>query len=164
MLEVLNDFSNYQFVVATTNSVEEEFYKNIIANKNILLAKNETYGLLKNAKAALVTSGTATLETALFVVPQVVCYKTNSFSYQIAKRLVKTKFISLVNIIMDKLVVKELLQDELNGQNLSASLFYILDDSSREKILTDYKELKVKLGKEGASNKVADLIFTNIAE
>ena len=164
MLEVVNDFSYYQFVVATTNSVEEEFYTNIIVNKNILLAKNETYGLLKNAKAALVTSGTATLETALFVVPQVVCYKTNSFSYQIAKRLVKTKFISLVNIIMDKLVVKELLQDELNGQNLSASLFYILDDSSREKILTDYKELKVKLGKEGASNKVADLIFTNIAE
>jgi lipid-A-disaccharide synthase len=164
MLEVVNDFPDYQFVVATTNSVEEKFYKNIIVNKNILLAKNETYGLLKNAKAALVTSGTATLETVLFEVPQVVCYKTNSFSYQIAKRLVKTKFISLVNIIMDKLVVKELIQDELNSQNLSASLSDILDDTSRERILTDYKELKIKLGGKGASNKVADLIITNIVE
>jgi len=164
MLEVANDFPDYQFVVATTNSVEEEFYKNIIANKNILLAKNETYGLLKNAKAALVTSGTATLETALLGVPQVVCYKTNSFSFQIAKRLVKTKFISLVNIIMDKLVVKELIQDELNSQNLSASLSDILDDTSSERILTDYKELKIKLGEKGASNKVADLIITNITK
>ncbi|MBC8266024.1 MAG: lipid-A-disaccharide synthase [Flavobacteriales bacterium] len=159
MLSVVNDFSNYQFIVATTNAVEEEFYKNIIQNRNVLLAKNETYGLLKNAEAALVTSGTATLETALFNIPQVVCYKTNSFSYQIAKHLVKTKFISLVNIIMDKMVVKELIQAELNPKNLSASLSDILENTNRKEIQKDYSALKVKLGKKGASQKVADLIL-----
>ncbi len=163
-LVVDNDFPDYQFVVAATNSVEEEFYKNIIANKNILLARNETYGLLKNAKAALVASGTATLETALFGVPQVVCYKTNFFSYLVARLLVKTKFISLVNIITDKLAVKELIQNELNGQNISASLSDILDETNRERILIDYKELKVKLENKGASNKVADLIITDIGK
>ncbi len=159
MLKVKNDFPTYEFVVATTNSVEEEFYKNIIGNKEVLIAKNETYGLLKNAKAALVTSGTATLETALFSVPQVVCYKTNTFSYQIAKRLVKTKFISLVNIIMNKLVVKELIQNDLNAKNLSASLSEILENTNKEKIQKDYNTLKLKLGVEGASNKVAELIL-----
>jgi len=93
MLKIVNDFPNYQFIVATANAVEEEFYKKLSTDNNVLLVKNETYGLLKNAKAALVTSGTATLETALFEVPQVVCYKTNAFSFQIAKQLVKTKFI-----------------------------------------------------------------------
>ena len=164
MLGVVNDFPDYQFVVATTNSIEEGFYKNIIANNNVLLTKNETYGLLANAKAALVTSGTATLETALFHVPQVVCYKTNFFSYQIAKRLVKTNFISLVNIIMAKMVVKELIQTDLHTKNLSSSLSKILENTNREKIQMDYNALKIKLGKKGASNKVADLIITNIAE
>jgi len=164
MLGVVNDFPDYQFVVATTNSIKEEFYKNIITNKNVLLTKNETYGLLKNAKAALVTSGTATLETALFGVPQVVCYKTNFFSYQIAKRLVKTNFISLVNIIMAKMVVKELIQNELNPYNLSASLSKILENTNRERIQMDYNALKIKLGVKGASNKVADLIIKSIAE
>ena len=164
MLGVVNDFPDYQFVVATTNSIEEEFYKNIIANNNVLLTKNETYGLLANAKAALVTSGTATLETALFHVPQVVCYKTNFFSYQIAKRLVKTNFISLVNIVMAKMVVKELIQTDLDTKNLSASLSKILENTNREKIQMDYNALKIKLGAKGASNKVADLIITNIAE
>ena len=112
----------------------EEYYKNIIGNKEVLLVKNETYGLLANTKAALVTSGTATLETALFGVPQVVCYNTNSFSFLIAKCLVKTKFISLVNIIMDKPVVKELIQDELTQKNLSSSLSEILENSNRKKI------------------------------
>ena len=130
----------------------------------MLLAKNETYGLLANAKAALVTSGTATLETALFHVPQVVCYKTNFFSYQIAKRLVKTNFISLVNIIMAKMVVKELIQTDLDTKNLSSFLSKILENTNREKIQMDYNALKIKLGVKGASNKVADLIITNIAE
>jgi lipid-A-disaccharide synthase len=159
MLSVVNDFSDFQFVVATINSVEEEYYKNIIGNKEVLLVKNETYGLLANTKAALVTSGTATLETALFGVPQVVCYNTNSFSFLIAKCLVKTKFISLVNIIMDKPVVKELIQDELTQKNLSSSLSEILENSKREKIQEDYNVLKVKLGVEGASEKVAEIIL-----
>ena len=164
MLQVVSDFPNYQFVLATTNSVEEEFYKNIIGNKKVLLAKNETYGLLKNGTAALVTSGTATLETALFGVPQVVCYKTNALSYQIAKRLVTTKFISLVNITMDKPVVKELIQDKLTQKNLSSSLFEILEKSNRERIQEDYNVLKVKLGVEGASKKVAEIILHSIAK
>ena len=164
MLGVVNNFPDYQFVVATTNSIEEGFYKNIIANKNVLLAKNETYGLLRNTKAALVTSGTATLETALFHVPQVVCYKTNPFSYLIAKRLVKTNFISLVNIIMAKMVVKELIQTDLHTKNLSSSLSKILENTNREKIQMDYNALKIKLGVKGASNKVADLIIKSIVE
>ena len=164
MLGVVNDFPDYQFVVAATNSIEEGFYKNIIANNNVLLTKNETYGLLANAKAALVTSGTATLETALFHVPQVVCYKTNFFSYQIAKRLVKTNFISLVNIIMAKMVGKEMIQTDLDTKNLSSSLSKILENTNKEKIQMDYNALKIKLGEKGASNKVADLIITNIAE
>ena len=159
MLSVVNDFTDFQFVVATTNSVEEEYYKNIIGNKEVLFAKNETYGLLANTKAALVTSGTATLETALFGIPQVVCYKTNFFSFLIAKCLVKTKFISLVNIIMDKPVVKELIQDELIQKNLFSSLSEILENSNRKKIQEDYNILKVKLGVEGASEKVAAIIL-----
>ena len=159
MLSVVNDFTDFQFVVATTNSVEEEYYKNIIGNKEVLFAKNETYGLLANTKAALVTSGTATLETALFGIPQVVCYKTNFFSFLIAKCLVKTKFISLVNIIMDKPVVKELIQDELIQKNLFSSLSEILENSNRKKIQEDYNILKVKLGVEGASEKVAEIIL-----
>ena len=159
MLSVVNDFTDFQFVVATTNSVEEEYYKNIIGNKEVLFAKNETYGLLANTKAALVTSGTATLETALFGIPQVICYKTNFFSFLIAKCLVKTKFISLVNIIMDKPVVKELIQDELIQKNLFSSLSEILENSNRKKIQEDYNILKVKLGVEGASEKVAEIIL-----
>ena len=159
MLSVVNDFTDFQFVVATTNSVEEEYYKNIIGNKEVLFAKNETYGLLANTKAALVTSGTATLETALFGIPQVVCYKTNFFSFLIAKCLVKTKFISLVNIIMDKPVVKELIQDELIQKNLFSSLSEILENSNRKKIQENYNILKVKLGVEGASEKVAEIIL-----
>jgi len=162
MLSVVNDFTDFQFVVATTNSVEEEYYKNIIGNKEVLFAKNETYGLLANTKAALVTSGTATLETALFGIPQVVCYKTNFFSFLIAKCLVKTKFISLVNIIMDKPVVKELIQDELIQKNLFSSLSEILENSNRKKIQEDYNILKVKLGVEGASEKVAEIILHNL--
>ena len=158
MLSVVNDFTDFQFVVATTNSVEEEYYKNIIGTQEVLFAKNETYGLLANTKAALVTSGTATLETALFGIPQVVCYKTNFFSFLIAKCLVKTKFISLVNIIMDKPVVKELIQDELIQKNLFSSLSEILENSNRKKIQEDYNILKVKLGVEGASEKVAAII------
>jgi lipid-A-disaccharide synthase len=164
MLKVVNDFPNYQFIVATINSIEEEFYKNIIGNKKVLLAKNETYGLLRNGKAALVTSGTATLETALFKLPQVVCYKTNFLSYQIAKRLVKTKFISLVNITMDKLVVKELIQSDLNAKNISTSLSNILENTNREKIQKDYNALKMKLGVEGASKKVAEIILHSITK
>ena len=164
MLNIVDDFPNYQFVVATTNTIEGDFYKEIIGSKNVLCVKDETYGLLKNAKAALVTSGTATLETALFNVPQIVCYKTNLISFQIAKRLVKTKFISLVNIIMDKLVVKELIQSELNAKNLQTSLTEVLEKTNRNQILQDYKSLRIKLGDAGASNRLAQFIVQDISK
>ncbi|MEE2699777.1 MAG: lipid-A-disaccharide synthase [Bacteroidota bacterium] len=164
MLKIVADFPNYQFVVAATTTIEESFYKNILENKNVLLVKDETYGLLKNTKVALVASGTATLETALFAVPQIVCYKTNSISFQIAKRLVETKFISLVNIIMNKLVVKELIQSELNPKNLKSSLSEILEKGSSERIKKEYSVLREKLGDTGASEQLAQLIVEDIVK
>src|SRR5919205_4642864 len=110
---------------------------------NVSSVRNETYKLLLNAKAALVTSGTATLETALFGVPEVVCYKGSNISYQIAKRLVKIKYISLVNLIMDKPVVKELIQNELTIENIKAELAKILyDETSVSEMMENYRQLK----------------------
>ena len=113
------------------------------------------------SKAALVTSGTATLETALFGVPEVVCYKGSPISYQIAKRLIKVKYISLVNLIMDRLVVKELIQDELNVENLKRELNALLTDEGRLSVLRkDYAELKALLSQGGnASAKAARSIY-----
>ena len=118
--------------------------------------------MLQVAHAALVTSGTATLETALFKVPQVVCYKGNWISYQIAKRIITLKYISLVNLIMDKEVVKELIQDQMNTKNLSAELRNILNPDQRAVLLKNYDELEKKLGGQGASQNTADLIFKKL--
>ena len=116
MLQASKNFPDYNFIVAKAPSVEDEFYEPFLSGyKNVEVISNDTYSLLMKANAALVTSGTATLETALFGVPEVVCYKAGSISYQIAKRLVKLKFICLVNLIMDKEVVKELIQNELTA-------------------------------------------------
>ena len=114
MLSVVDDFPDYQFVIAGAPSQDYEFYKQFLNNSNIHFISNKTYDLLSIAHAALVTSGTATLETALFKVPEVVCYKGGWISYQIAKRIITLKYISLVNLIMDREVVKELIQDECN--------------------------------------------------
>ena len=114
MLEASKNFTDYTFIVAKAPSVEDEFYEPFLsAYSNVKVVANDTYSLLMKAKAALVTSGTATLETALFGVPEIVCYKAGAVSYEIARRLVKLKYICLVNLIMDKEVVKELIQDEL---------------------------------------------------
>ncbi len=119
-----------------------------------------TYGLLSSATAAMVTSGTATLETALFEVPEVVCYKGSTISYEIAKRLIKVKYISLVNLILDRVSVTELIQDEMNAARLSEELNKILSDEVViHKMKADYKELKTKLGGGGASRKVAEGII-----
>jgi lipid-A-disaccharide synthase len=120
--------------------------------------------LLQNSHAALVTSGTATLETALFNVPEVVCYKGSKISYEIAKRIIKVKYISLVNLIMDKMVVKELIQDELNPQNITKQLNEILEPNKRTQLLADYKLLKEMLGGPGASQRAADKIVSFTAE
>ena len=124
------------------------------------LVFDETYGLLSNATAALVTSGTATLETALFKVPQVVCYKTNWLTYFLAKNLIKIKYLSLVNILMDKLVVKELIQKELNKNRIKMELDILLNDN--KEILTDYDKLIELLNKKGASKNAAQFILKSI--
>ena len=160
MLEVINDFPDHQFVVAAVSSIEENFYRSIIGNKNCELIFDKTYSLLSKARAALVTSGTATMETALFNVPQVVCYKGSGLSYFIGKRLVDVKFIAMVNLIVDRLLVKELIQQELNPLNLKSELKKILfDEEKRKEIVDGYKELKEKLGGEGASVRTAKKIL-----
>jgi lipid-A-disaccharide synthase len=122
---------------------------------NVQLIKGQTYSILAQADAALVTSGTATLETALFGVPEVVCYKGNPISYFIARSLIKVKFISLVNLILDRELVKELIQFDLNAENLNKALHNILIPSEQHKIRLGYQELKAKLGNEGASERAA---------
>ena len=158
MLKMANKFVDYQFVIAGAPSQDFEFYKPYIQQENVTYISNKTYDLLSLSHAAIVTSGTATLETALFKVPQVVCYKTSWLSYQIGKRLIKLKFISLVNLIMDKEVVKELIQDECNEKNLEKELRKILEGKERSKLFLNYYELEKVLGGKGASAKVATLI------
>jgi lipid-A-disaccharide synthase len=143
MLSVAKHFPTYKFVVAKAPGLEDSFYEKILSPyTNVGSVSNETYLLLTKAKAALVTSGTATLETALFAVPQIICYKGGKISYQIAKRLVKIKYIGLANLIMDKEVVKELIQDELNEKNLVAELTLLLTENEKSKQQQeDYKNL-----------------------
>lgn len=151
MLQVSRDFPDYQFVVAQAPGLDPGFYKDLLAGyPNVASATNQTYALLLMAKAACVTSGTATLETALFGVPEVVCYKGSPISYQIARRLIRVKYISLVNLIMDRLVVKELIQDELTPKNLRRELDDILHNPTRRAQLEhDYRELKELLSEGG---------------
>ncbi|MES2590803.1 MAG: lipid-A-disaccharide synthase [Bacteroidota bacterium] len=159
MLSMQKQYSNYQFVIAGAPSQSPEYYGEFIGDKDVKIVFNQTYQLLQKAHVALVTSGTATLETALFGVPEVVCYKGGAVSYAIAKQLVKVKYISLVNLIMDKEIVKELIQNELNGINLKTELDKLLNPETRNKIIMDYAELKAKLGGSGASKKTAGLMI-----
>jgi len=159
MLSVRNEFQDYQFVIAGAPSIPKEMYERFL-NDQVKLVSNQTYKLLKVSKAALVTSGTATLETALFEVPEIVCYKGSEISYQIGKRLIKhIKYISLVNLILDKELVKELIQKELTTENLIAELHKIIEPINSSKLINEYKHLKTILGGEGASKKVAEFIF-----
>ncbi len=162
MLSVVEDFNEYQFVIAGAPSQEYEFYKPFIRGKNIKFVANKTYDLLDNSYAALVTSGTATLETALFKVPEVVCYKGSWVSYQIAKRIITLKYISLVNLIMDEEVVKELIQNQCNKKRIKTELNKILDSNYRKILLEKYDVLEQRLGGIGASKKTAMLIVEDI--
>lgn len=164
MLSITGDFPDHQFVIAGAPSQEPDFYSKFIKKKNVGLVMNRTYDVLTLATAALVTSGTATLETALFKVPEVVCYKGSTISYHIAKRIVNLEYISLVNLIMEKEVVKELIQAELNKKNLKKELKKILDKGHRETIFKEYYELEQKLGGTGASEKTARLIFEDLTK
>ncbi|RYD75696.1 MAG: lipid-A-disaccharide synthase, partial [Sphingobacteriales bacterium] len=162
MLEVSKRFPHYRFIIAQAPSLPYAFYKELIYSyPNVEMATSgQTYTLLSQSKAALVTSGTATLETALFGVPQVVCYKGSTISYHIAKRLIKIKYISLVNLIMDKPVVKELIQHELTVENVIAELNDILHNQQRiAQIEKDYADLKTLLQQGGnASSRAAQEI------
>jgi len=161
MLAMISQFADYQFVIAGAPSQPLAFYQNILANNqvNIPIIENETYSLLHESHAALVTSGTATLETALFEVPQVVCYQGNYWSYLLAKRLVNVKYISLVNLVLDKTLVTELIQTEFNEVNLKKELTQILEEKRRMEMQEGYVLLKEKLGNAGASARAAALMF-----
>lgn len=162
MLSIVEDFSNYQFVIAGAPSQDKSFYEAFIKKQNVHLLLNKTYDLLSISNAALVTSGTATLETALFKVPQVVCYSGNRISYEIAKRVIKLKYISLVNLILDKEVVTELIQTDFNTKQLKKELNTILDDYHRAVLFLEYYDLEQELGGAGASEKTANLIYNSI--
>lgn len=163
MLEALKSFPDYQVVIAGAPSLDAEFYAPF-NSENVKMISNETYDLLASSKAAVVTSGTATLETALFKIPEVVCYKSSRFSYEIAKRLVKVKYISLVNLIMDREVVKELIQDECNAKAIKAELSKLLtDEAYHSALMKNYDELEIILGGGGASDKVAQSLLLELS-
>jgi lipid-A-disaccharide synthase len=168
MLSMQKYYPDHQFVIAGAPAQQKNIYQDHIDQatqqgvgmNDVKIVYNQTYQLLKQSEAALVTSGTATLETALFGVPEVVCYKGGAVSFAIAKKLVKVKYISLVNLIMDREIVKELIQSELNESNLKRELDKLLTVNSRKMMLSDYEELKMKLGGAGASQKTAELMIT----
>lgn len=162
MLSLTDNYPNNQFVIAGAPSQDYSFYEPFIKSNNVKFISNETYDLLSVSSAALVTSGTATLETALFKVPQVVCYKASNISYQIAKRIITLKYISLVNLVMDREVVTELIQNEFNKKRLKQELDKILDTETRKTLFLDYYELEKELGGKGASEKTAKLIYKHI--
>ena len=163
MLKVVSHFPKYQFVIAGVSSLDKSLYKGIIGNADVFLVENQTYELLQNSSAALVTSGTATLETALFTVPEVVCYKATDFSYRLAKWMIKVNFISLVNLVMNREVVKELIQGDLTEDSLVKELDQLLHNSKRQRqLLEDYDELRDRLGNAGASEKAAEIIYESL--
>ena len=164
MLSVVESYHQYQFVIAGAPSLGYDFYKQFIKEENVHFVSGKTYDLLAHSYAALVTSGTATLETALLNVPEVVCYRGNWISYQIAKRVISLKYISLVNLIMDAPVVTELIQGALNTRNLKAELDKLLDPAYREKLQGDYQALRERLGNEGASKRTAQAIYDSLQD
>lgn len=163
MLEVVDQFKDYQFVVAGTTNLPAEAYQKAVDRK-IPIVFGQTYALMRHARAGIIKSGTSTLESALFRLPQVVCYKGGALSYAIAKMVVggRLKYISLPNLILDKPAVKELVQNDFNASNLRAELGRILQEEHRKPILEDYDRLITLLGNAGASRKVAQLIYNHV--
>ncbi|MBQ2912713.1 MAG: lipid-A-disaccharide synthase [Bacteroidales bacterium] len=165
MMQVAGRYPEYRFLMACAPSMEREFYEGIIGNKcsNIKLLFGETYSILRHSDAAIISSGTASLEAALIGVPQVVCYGGNEISYQIARSVVKLKYISLANLIMDKGLFKELIQHDCTPQKISAELDNLLGNSAyREKMLADYRDVRNILGGKGASAKVASAMIEEL--
>lgn len=159
MLSITAAYPNFHFVVAAAPNFDAAYYQQFIHTENVTLVFGQTYNLLYIAKAAIVASGTATLEMALFHVPQVVVYRGGAISVAIARALVKIRFISLVNLIMDRKVVTELIQNDCNTQQITAELKEILSVTGRDRMLQDYKELSAKMGTAGASARTAKLIL-----
>ena len=165
MLSVVSEFKDYKFIVGAAPSQKLSVYQNYVKERNVEIVQNKTYGLLKNCTAAIVTSGTATLETALFKVPQIVCYKSTWTTYLIGKILIKNlNYISLVNLIANKLIVKELIQNACSKKNLIKELNIILEKEERAKIISNYNKLENSLGGRGASNKTAKIIYNYLVE
>lgn len=158
MLSVVNQFKDYQFVIAAAPTFGADYYQQFMGDKKVALVFNQTYQLLHHAHAAVVASGTATLETALFNVPQVVVYKGGTISIAIARLLVKIRFISLVNLIVDRKVVTELIQEDCNPQKVTEELAQIIEGKGREEMLEGYAHLHQLMGEAGASEMTAKLI------
>jgi len=155
MLNVIGNFSDYQFIIAGVPNIKKNFYRSIIKDFDVKMVENQTYDLLSNSSAALVTSGTATLETALFKVPQVVCYKTSLISFFLAKIFVKIKYISLVNLIVNKEIIKELVQSRCTKNNIINELTLVLRKKNALTMKEKYDELISLIGSFGTSKRVA---------
>ena len=165
MLQVVDRFPDYQFVIAAAPSITKEFYASVSKGNELSFVYNQTYDLLQQSKAALVASGTATLETALLRIPQVVCYKMSggSIAYRLGKMLLNIKYISLVNLVVDRFIVKELIQQYCNVENISKELDLILNDEAyRFNMLKNYEDLNAHLGGAGASARFAKMIYADI--
>jgi lipid-A-disaccharide synthase len=158
MIDAAEKFNDYQIVIAAAPSQPVTFYKSITGSRKIGIVQSQTYHLLSHASSALVTSGTATLETALFNVPQVVCYKGGKISYFIARQLIKVKYISLVNLIMNAPVVTELIQDDMSANRVGSELEKIIISDGANRLRNQYHILKTKLGGTGASAKAASIV------
>jgi lipid-A-disaccharide synthase len=155
MLAVTPRFAEYEFVVAGSQNLPAHYYEPLAVHK-IKVLFNKTYELMSYASAGIIKSGTSTLESALFKLPQAVCYKGGGLSFAIGKRLVNVKYISLVNLIMDKPVVKELIQQDLTSENIATELRKLLEDKKyRENMLSEYDVLLQQLGGPGASARIA---------
>ncbi|MFN0049517.1 MAG: lipid-A-disaccharide synthase [Cytophagales bacterium] len=163
MVSILPAFREYQFVVAAVSNLDSKYYKNFERQGIVSIVYDQTYDLLANSEAAVVTSGTATLETALFEVPQVVCYATSFISYAIIRALIKIKHISLVNLIAEKEVVRELIQDEFSPTNLMEELLKITQNETvKTQMIEDYKAIKAKLGNKKACENTALSIYQDL--
>ena len=159
MMELADHFTDYQFIIAGAPSIPSSFYRSITGDSYLPISTDKTYEVLKGAKVAVITSGTATLEAAILQVPQVVCYRTSRFSYWIGKQVIKVPFISLVNLILNKQVVTELVQTDFNKERLIQEIDKLLNKKYRTVILQEYKYLIKKLGTKGASKRAAQAVI-----
>ncbi|MCC6447331.1 MAG: lipid-A-disaccharide synthase [Chitinophagaceae bacterium] len=166
MLKAIENFSDYDIVISQSPNLEKSLYERFLSSyPSVQLIQHQTYQILKLASAAIVTSGTATLETALFGVPQLVCYKANTASYHIAKRLIKVKYISLVNLILDKMSIVELIQKDMNIKNIQIELRKLLEDKTRiSEIKKDYETLSNMLSEGDANERAAEIVYQSVLE